>query len=162
MPARRGGSGPALLSAVSELRREISIDAEPGRVYDVLCDPDCLGEWVTIQDGLEQAPNGDLEQGSKLVQRLKVAGQRFRVTWTVDEARRPQRVEWSGKGPMGSTAHAIYELEAVDSGTSFRYLNRWQLPGGPAGRILGRALNAVSGREADRSLERLKQLIERG
>jgi uncharacterized protein YndB with AHSA1/START domain len=146
---------------MSKLAREIEIAAPPDRVYDVLADPDCLGEWVTIQEELEEAPDGDLKAGSRLRQRMKVAGQRFRLSWTVVEAERPTRIVWEGKGPMGSEAKAVYELSGNgDGGTRFSYLNEYGLPGGFAGRIAGRAVSAASGREADKTLKRLKKLVE--
>jgi uncharacterized protein YndB with AHSA1/START domain len=146
---------------MTKLEREIDIAASPDRVYDVLADPDCLGEWVTIQEELEEAPNGDLKAGSRLRQRMRVAGQRFRLSWIVVEADRPSRIVWEGKGPMGSKAKAIYELSGDgDGGTKFSYMNEYGLPGGIAGRIAGRAVKAASGREADRTLKRLKKLVE--
>ena len=54
----------------------------------------------------------------------------------------------------------VYELEERDGGTRFSYLNEYELPGGAAGRIAGRAVSAAAGREVERSLERLKQLLE--
>jgi uncharacterized protein YndB with AHSA1/START domain len=147
---------------VTKLEREISIEASRDAVYDVLLDPDCLGEWVTIQEELEEAPKGrDLAEGDQLRQRMKVAGQRFRLSWTVVEADRPSRVVWEGRGPMSSKAKAVYELsENGDGGTRFSYLNQFDMPGGPAGRLAGRAIVKVSGREADRTLKRLKELCE--
>jgi uncharacterized protein YndB with AHSA1/START domain len=148
---------------VTRLEREISIDAPRDAVYDVLLDPDCLGEWVTIQEELEEAPRGrDLAEGDQLRQRMRVAGKRFKLSWTVVEADRPSRVVWEGKGPMGSKAKAVYELsENGDGGTRFSYMNEYGLPGGLAGRLAGRAVVKASGGEADRSLERLKALCER-
>ena len=146
---------------MTKLEREIDIEASPDAVYDVLTDPRCLGEWVTIQEALEDAPDGDLEPGDTLRQRMKVAGKRFRLSWTVVEADRPSRVVWEGEGPMGSKAKAVYELTADgDGGTRFSYLNEYALPGGPAGKLAGRAILKASGKEADRTLERLKELVE--
>lgn len=145
---------------MTKLTRKIEIGASREEVYAVLADPSCLAKWVTIQESLDEAPQGDLEQGAHVVQRLKVAGQRFRVRWTVSEAKHPSRIVWEGAGPLRTHARALYELTTKGSGTSFSYTNEYTLPGGPAGRILGRALNAASGREADRSLARLKRLIE--
>ncbi len=146
---------------MTKLEREIQIDAPPERVYEVLTDPRCLGQWVSIQEELIEAPPGDLEVGDCVVQGMKVAGQRFKVSWTVKEAHRPDRVVWEGKGPMGSKAKAVYELTARDGGTAFSYLNDWKMPGGVAGRIAGRGLVTASGPEADRSLEKLKEFVER-
>jgi uncharacterized protein YndB with AHSA1/START domain len=146
---------------MTKLEREIDIQASPERVYDVLTDPRCLGEWVTIQEELEEAPEGDLEKGSTLRQRMKVAGRRFKLSWKVVEARRPSRVVWEGHGPLGTKATAVYELSGDgDGGCRFSYLNQYDLPGGVAGRIAGRAIVAASGSEADRSLDRLKTLVE--
>ena len=146
---------------MTRLERKIDIEASPEDVYDVLADPSCLGDWVTIQEELEEAPEGDLRPGSRLRQRMRVAGTRFRLSWTVVEADRPSRIVWEGHGPMGSNAKAIYELSADGDGvTRFSYLNEYGLPGGPAGRLAGRAILGASGREADRTLKRLKQLVE--
>ena len=147
---------------MTKLEREIEIAAPRERVYEILTDPDCLGEWVTIQEELEEAPEGrDLKAGDTLRQRMKVAGQRFRLSWTVVESDRPSRIVWEGHGPMGSEARAVYELaENGDGGTRFSYLNEYELPGGAVGRLAGRAVMKASGREADKTLERLKELVE--
>jgi carbon monoxide dehydrogenase subunit G len=146
---------------MSKLEREIHIDAPAEAVYDKLTDPDCLEEWVTVHDELEEAPSGNVEKGDTLVQRMKVAGQRFRIKWHVDEATRPSRVVWTGRGPMGTKAKATYEIRTNGgSGVMFSYVNEYDLPGGPVGKVAGRAIVGASGGEADKSLERLKRLIE--
>ena len=148
---------------MSKLEREIHIDAPAEEVYDTLTDPDCLGEWVTVQDELEEAPSGNVEKGDTLVQRMKVAGQKFRIKWHVDEADRPSRIVWTGKGPMGTKAKATYEIRTNGGdGCTFCYINEYDLPGGPVGKLAGSAIAGASGSEADRSLERLKNLIENG
>jgi carbon monoxide dehydrogenase subunit G len=145
---------------VTKLERQIHIDAEPEAVYAKLMDPDCLGEWVTIQDKLLEAPDGDLEQGDELVQRMKVAGRRFKLRWKVKKADRPRKTVWEGRGPLGTKARVTYDLAANDGGTLFTYTNEYDLPGGVAGRIAGKAVVGASGAEADRTLKRLKKLIE--
>ena len=147
---------------MTKLEREIHIDAAPADVYAKLMDPDCLGDWVTIQDELLEAPSGDLKQGDELVQRCKVAGRKFKLKWHVDKADAPNRTVWTGRGPFGSKARVTYDLADNDGGTRFTYTNEYDLPGGIAGRIAGRAVVGASGAEADRTLERLKRLIETG
>jgi carbon monoxide dehydrogenase subunit G len=147
---------------VTKLEREIHIDAAPEDVYATLMDPDCLGEWVTIQDELLEAPSGDLVKGSELVQRCKVAGQKFKLKWKVEKADRPTKTVWNGKGPFGSKAKVTYDLAANDGGTLFTYTNEYSLPGGPVGKLAGRAVVGASGSEADKTLKRLKKLIEGG
>ena len=146
---------------MSKLEREIQIDASAEDVYDKLTDPACLGEWVSVHDELEEAPSGNVEKGDTLVQRMKVAGQKFRITWHVDEAERPSRVVWTGKGPLGAKARATYEIESNNGhGCTFSDTNEYDLPGGPAGKLAGAAIAGASGGEADKSLKRLKKLIE--
>ena len=147
---------------MTKLEREIHIEAPPEDVYSTLMDPDCLGDWVTIQDELLEAPDGDLEKGSELVQRMKLAGQRFKLRWKVEQADRPRKTVWMGRGPMGSKARVTYDLAENSGGTDFTYTNEYELPGGPAGWLAGRAIVRASGREADKTLERLKKLIESG
>ncbi len=146
---------------MAKLERTIEIDAPPERVYDVLTDPTCLGDWVTIQEELVSAPDAPLEEGDCVVQRMKVVGRRFEVSWDVEVAERPKKVRWSGDGPMGSTARATYELSSNgNGGTKFSYTNEYDLPGGPIGKMAGKALVSVSGSEADATLKRLKEFIE--
>jgi uncharacterized protein YndB with AHSA1/START domain len=147
---------------MTKLEREIHIDAAPEVVYDKLMDPACLGEWVTIQDELLKAPEGDLSTGDELVQRCRVAGQRFKLSWKVEKADRPHKTIWNGRGPLGSKARVTYDLAANDGGTDFTYTNEFDLPGGPAGRLAGRAVVGASGSEADKTLKRLKKLVEGG
>jgi hypothetical protein len=92
---------------------------------------------------------------------MKVAGKRFRLSWEVVQADRPRRVVWKGSGPMGTKAEAVYDLSPDGGGgTHFSYCNEYELPGGLAGRLAGRAIVKASGGEADRSLERLKAFVE--
>ena len=112
---------------MTKLEREIHIDAEPAAVYAKLMDPDCLGQWVTIQDELLKAPSGDLKQGDELVQRCKVAGRKFKLSWHVDKADPPHKTVWSGRGPFGSKARVTYDLAANEGGTRFTYTNEYDL-----------------------------------
>lgn len=147
---------------MAKLERTIEIDAPPEEVYDVLTDPNCLGQWVTIQDELVSAPDPPLEKGDCVVQKMKVVGRSFEVSWDVEVADRPKRVRWSGSGPMGSVARATYVLEPNgDGGTRFSYTNEYEVPGGPVGKVAGRALVSASGGEADATLKRLKDFVER-
>jgi uncharacterized protein YndB with AHSA1/START domain len=145
---------------MSKLKRHIDIHATPEQVWDVLMDPAHLGDWVTIQEQLEEAPRGDLQRGSTLIQRCKVAGQRFVLRWTVLEADKPRRAVWEGHGPMGTMATVVYELSQNGGGTHFHYTNEYALPGGFAGRLAGAAVVGASGHEANKTLKRLKRLVE--
>jgi carbon monoxide dehydrogenase subunit G len=143
-----------------KVERTIEIGVPPHRVYEVVMDPQRLQEWVTIHHSLKEAPQEELAKGSKLTQRLKLAGKKFEVRWTVVEDECPDRVVWEGKGPVRSEASVVYAFEPNGSGTRFSYTNEFKLPGGPLGEFGGRATRRYTARELDRSLERLKRLIE--
>lgn len=144
-----------------KVERDITIDAAPERVYKVLMDPRCLEDWVTIHAELKEAPSGELAKGSELTQCLKLAGRKFTVRWRVVEDDGPRRVVWEGRGPVGSKARAVYELEPDgNGGTRFTYENEYSLPGGALGKLGGRAVAPASRRESERSLAKLKKLLE--
>jgi carbon monoxide dehydrogenase subunit G len=144
------------------VERSIRIAAEPERVYDVVMDPERLGDWVTIHHHLEDAPPGPLEHGSKLTQCLKLAGRKFKVRWTVVENDPCRRVVWEGRGPVTSRARVVYDFgpDGRAGGTNFSYTNEYDLPGGPLGRAAGHAVSRITEKELDGSLKRLKSLLE--
>ena len=145
-----------------KVEREIRIDAPPQRVYDVVMDPSRLKDWVTIHHHLEDAPNGSLKKGSKLTQWLKLAGRKFKVRWTVVENDPCKRVVWEGRGPVGSHARVSYQFGdgSGDDCTDFHYMNEYDLPGGPLGRIAGRGVARVTQKELDDTLQKLKSITE--
>lgn len=142
------------------VQREIHIDAPPQTIYEVIMDAGRLGDWVTVHEGLEDAPDGALRKGSTLTQRLKLAGRSFTVRWKVVENDRAERVVWEGDGPVRSRAKVIYDLTPEGDGTRFSYTNEYHLPGGALGKLAGPAVRRVSAGELDRSLEALKKLVE--
>jgi len=131
-------------------------------VSDVVMDPRRLEDWVTIHDHLEDAPSGTLKKGSKLTQILRLAGRRFHVRWTVVENEPCERVVWEGRGPVGSHAKVIYQFTNSSNGdhTDFHYINEYDLPGGPLGRIAGRGVARVTQKELDATLQKLKRITE--
>jgi carbon monoxide dehydrogenase subunit G len=143
-----------------KVERTIEIAAPPERVYEVVMDPNRLEDWVTIHDHLEQAPDGSLEQGSELVQCLRLAGRKFNVQWEVVENEACRRVVWDGKGPVHSHARVVYGFEPNGEGTRFSYSNEYDLPGGVLGRMAGGAVRRITSKEVDATLKRLKKLLE--
>lgn len=124
-------------------------------------DPACLAHWVTIHAALEDAPDGQLESGSELTQRLQLAGRGFTVHWKVIANDPARRVEWEGVGPMRSHAGVTYDLRPNgNGGTCFTYTNEFALPGGPLGRVAGSVVKRVTAGELDQSLDRLRAMVE--
>jgi len=142
------------------VERTAHITAPPKDVYDVVMDPQKLEDWVTIHHHLEGSPRTPLQKGSELTQTLKLAGRTFKVHWHVVQNEPCEHVVWEGRGPLGSHAKVEYRFGANGGGTDFSYMNEYDLPGGPLGRVAGRAVSRVTQKEVDGSLQRLKQLVE--
>ena len=143
-----------------KVERAIDIAAAPEEVYRVVMDAHRLGDWVSIHEERKDAPDSELAARSRITQCLKVAGRTFTVHWTVAEDDCPNRVVWEGEGPVHTKARVIYDFSEKGEGTSFCYMNEYELPGGPAGKLAGRAVSGVAGRETEKSLKRLKALLE--
>jgi len=146
-----------------KVERDITINAPPEQVWKVLMDPRRLADWVSIHQKLKQAPEGQLEQGDKLTQCLRLMHKRFDVKWKVEQADRPRKAVWEGHGPVRSKASVVYELAPDgDGGTRFHYVNEFKAPMGPLGAFFAdRAFQGTSEREADKTLDNLKGLLER-
>jgi uncharacterized membrane protein len=145
------------------VKASIEIDAPPERVYDKMLDPRCLPEWVTIHRRLNQVDDGKPHEGYEMTQTLCLRGANFKVHWTLTEAERPERATWEGRGPAHSYARTAYRLASVDGGnrTRFDYENEFKAPGGILGAAASRVLvGGVPQREANRSLQQLKSLLE--
>ena len=142
----------------------IEIDAPREKVYDLALDPARLDEWVTIHRRVNSRDAGPPREGYEMNQTLHLRGANFKVSWTLTEADRPDRATWEGRGPAHSYARTSYDLRALDGGrTRFEYENEFTAPGGFLGAAASRMLiGGVPEREAKRSLDRLKALLEAG
>lgn len=143
------------------VKQSIDIDAPIDRVWELVMDPERLGEWVSIHEAVSDTPAGDLEKGDTFRQRMKLKGVPLKVSWEVVECDAPKRARWQGEAAAGAKARIAYDLSERDGGTRFDYENEFELPAGKVGKLAGRAFNAMSGdREAKKSLERLKEILE--
>jgi uncharacterized protein YndB with AHSA1/START domain len=146
---------------MSVVDTETLIAAPPEAVWDVVMDPTRLGEWVTIHRGVRDVSEGRLHVGFEMNQTIHLRGVNFHVRWELTECDAARRALWEGSGPARSKAHIEYLLRPEDGGTRFHYRNEFRPPLGPLGAAASRALvGGISEREAQRSLERLKALLE--
>jgi carbon monoxide dehydrogenase subunit G len=146
-----------------KVERNITIGASPEEVWKVLMDPNRLADWVSIHQKLKKAPSGILSEGDELTQSLRLMHKNFDVDWTVEHAREPHKAIWEGRGPVRSKASVVYELKPGENGgTRFHYMNEFKAPMGPLGRFFAdHAFQRTSEREADKTLDKLKSLVER-
>ena len=140
-----------------------TIKAPVERVWETVMDPGQLERWVTIHRTLRNAPQPPLEKGATMDQGMRMRGVNFSVHWTLVDLKPPSHAEWDGKGPANSRAKIRYELSSSgDGATEFEYFNEFTPPGGKLGSVASRVIvGATSEREANKSLSRLKGLVER-
>jgi carbon monoxide dehydrogenase subunit G len=143
---------------VSEVRKSIDIEAPVQAVWDLVMDPERLGEWVTIHRRLVSHTGDEMEQV------LCLRGANFKVRWHLAVNEEPFHAEWQGRGPARSHAETEYRLSDNGSGgTRFQYRNEFKAPLGPLGAVASRAIvGGLPAKEADASLRRLKALLEDG
>jgi uncharacterized protein YndB with AHSA1/START domain len=148
---------------MSVVHVKTKIDAPIERVWETVMDPRRLEEWVTIHRSLKSSPNEPLRPGSAMEQVMHFRGISFTVHWTLVDVHEPMHAEWKGRGPAYSRARIRYELSGDNDGaTEFEYFNEFTPPGGRLGIVASRVIvGAASEREANRSLQKLKELLER-
>lgn len=148
---------------MSQVHVTTKIKAPVDRVWKTVMDPDCLGDWVTIHRSVTAVSSRPLREGSTMDQVLHLRGVSFHVHWTLVEVNQPTHAEWAGEGPRHSRARIRYELAADGDGTTqFEYINEFTPPGGRLGNVASRVIvGAASEREAQKSLRRLKALLEK-
>jgi uncharacterized protein YndB with AHSA1/START domain len=147
---------------MSSVHVQIEIAAPVQRVWDTVMDPDRLEEWVTIHRAVANVSAKPLTSGATMDQTMHMRGVTFKVHWTLDQVNPPHLAVWEGRGPAHSSAQIRYELsEDGDGRTVFNYHNEFKPPGGRLGSIASRVVvGAASEREARKTLERLKALLE--
>ena len=139
------------------------INAPIERVWETVLDPNQLEQWVTIHRAIKNVSDGPLNRGSTMDQVMHFRGISFQVHWTLVDVHEPSHAEWEGRGPAHSRARIRYQLSGdSDGATEFEYFNEFTPPGGRLGVVASRVImGAASEREANRSLQKLKDLLER-
>jgi uncharacterized membrane protein len=147
---------------MSVVNASITIDAPKERVWELVMDPNRLGEWVTIHRRLVWADDGPPREGFQMEQQLHVRGVNVTVHWRLVEYRPGELAVWEGRGPARSRARTEYHIRDEEGRTRFDYRNEFHPPLGQVGALASRALvGEMPDREATHTLERLRSLLER-
>jgi uncharacterized protein YndB with AHSA1/START domain len=147
---------------MTQVTVDITIDAPPEKVWEVVMDPKRFGDWVTIHRKVHKVDGGPPREGMQMQQTLCLRGANFKVNWELAECDGPRHATWEGRGPMHSHARTVYDLAPDgNGGTRFHYTNEFKAPGGPFGAAASRVLvGGLPEREAMKSLDQLKKLLE--
>jgi uncharacterized protein YndB with AHSA1/START domain len=137
------------------------LPASPQQVWEIVMDPQRLGEWVTIHRGLPRTDSGPPRVGYEMDQQIHLRGVNLEVHWRLAQCEPGRLAIWQGRGPARSRARTEYALRPAAGGTRFDYRNEFRPPLGPLGALASRALvGGIPEREARRTLERLSELLE--
>jgi uncharacterized protein YndB with AHSA1/START domain len=147
---------------MSTVTASIDIAAPPAGVWEIVMDPNRLGEWVTIHRKLRGSDDGAPRVGFRMDQQVHLRGVSIDVHWTLVECVPCERALWEGRGPARSRAHTEYRLRPIPGGgTRFDYRNEFHAPLGPLGALASRALvGGIPEREATQTLDRLRAILE--
>lgn len=148
---------------MSTVTATIEIAAPPAEVWDVVMNPARLGDWVTIHRELRHSDDGPPRIGYRMDQQIHLRGVSLDVHWRLVDCEHAARAVWEGRGPARSRARTEYRLRAIGGDhTHFDYRNEFRAPFGPLGALASRALvGGMPEREATRTLDRLRELLER-
>jgi uncharacterized protein YndB with AHSA1/START domain len=147
---------------MSQVSATTRIAAPREEVWKTVMDPARLQDWVTIHRRLVSADRGAPRVGYQMDQQISLRGVTLEVHWKLVECEPGAHAVWEGRGPARSHARTEYVLRSEDGRTSFEYHNEFRPPLGPIGALASRALvGGMPEREANRSLERLREYLER-
>jgi carbon monoxide dehydrogenase subunit G len=145
---------------MSDVEATVEVQAAPEEVWRVLVDVARVGEWLTVHDGFDEAPER-LQEGSELQQRVSSGDLGAAVEWSVEEIDAPVFMAWRGRATGGAKLRTTYRLTAEGDGTRVDCHTEFELPGGPIGAVAGKVAEPRGRDEAERSLVRLRALVER-
>lgn len=146
---------------MSVVTAQVHIDAPIDEVFEICMDPALTPQWVTIVRGIHDVDDGPMRVGFRMAQTLCLRGVKFKVRWELKELDAPRLARWEGKGPARSVAIIEDRLSPDGEGTRFDYRNEFRTPFGPLGAVASNVLvGGMPEREANRSLEQLKTLVE--
>jgi|SRR4051794_27750364 uncharacterized protein YndB with AHSA1/START domain len=137
------------------IQETAELPAPPERVWESIANPERWSEWQSIHSGF---PDGtpELSPGAQFKQQVKIMGMPGEVAWTVETLEENNRLELTGKGPMGTTMRTLFNLEPADGGTKAFYEAEF---GGAALAAMAGPLEKESRRGAQESLEKLKASV---
>ena len=110
------------MSDRNELRAEIEIDAEPGRVWAILMDFEAYPEWNPFITSIQ----GERTVGARIRARLQPAGGRG-VTMTPSVTVNEPGIAFGWLGKLGGVPHLFdgshrFEVQPIDGGTRTRFV----------------------------------------
>ena len=144
------------------LSREIEIAAPAARVWELLEDVRRLPEFSPNTEAVTGAPERLRAVGETYTQVGTLLGRRMESRWRVVALTPGQRLSSEGSPGLGVRYTITQIVEPLDEHrTRLRVELAYRLPGGPLGRVAGRAgVEALAARNVEAVLAGLKRALE--
>lgn len=138
------------------ITKTAELPAAPDQVWAKLTDLNNYGEWNVVHVGFPDGAPTDLSPAATFKEKVKIMGMPGEVTWTVQAADEPEKLELAGAGPMGTKMRTTYALAPNGDGTTLTYESEF---GGAALAAMEGPLTKESDKAATESLTRLTALV---
>lgn len=145
---------------MSQVRREIEIDASAETVFGLLTDLSRLPDWSTITLEAHDPTPSPLKKGDTFRQTLRILGRRMETEWLVTELDAPHHVAYQATGPAGAQLEMRQTVKATGAGSTVAFDVEYQLPGGFIGDLAEFIAGRRNEREVEHSMQNLKDLAE--
>jgi len=147
---------------LGRIEKSIEIRASPERVWELLA-LDRLPEWNEEYGDVKytsevHSPEDKYRVGASSHTNMKGAGA---IDFEITESLRNEKMTFRMLGKRANNTVVTYGLEPADEGTRFAYVMTFKLPWGVFGTLLDRLGRGMLGKEAEKSLEKLKSILEK-
>jgi len=147
---------------LSRIEKSIEIQASPEKVWEMLA-LDRLPEWNEEYGDVKYTsevrnPEDKYRVGASSHTNIKGAGA---IDFEITESLENERMTFRMLGKRANNTVVTYVLESVDEATKFAYVMTFKLPWGILGTFLNRLGKGMLEKEGEKSLEKLKSILEK-
>jgi len=147
---------------VGRVEKSVEIKAPPDRVWEMLA-LDRLTEWNEEYGNVKYTselrnPEDKYKVGASSHTNIKGAGA---IDFEITESLKNEKMTFRMIGKRANNTVVTYDLKSVDEGTQFAYVMTFKLPWGILGTFLDKLGKGMLEKEAEKSLEKLKSILEK-
>jgi uncharacterized membrane protein len=147
---------------LGRIEKSIKIKAPREKVWEMLA-LDWLPEWNEEYGNVKYTsevrnPEDKYRVGACSHTNIKGAGA---IDFEITESLENEKMTFRMIGKRANNTVVTYVLESVDEGTKFAYVMTYDLPWGIIGKFFGKLAKGTLEKEGEKSLEKLKSILEK-